>query len=185
MPLFAAPSPPNETLQAHTYIYMYIRTYIHHFCLCVCLCVCVCSLQAIWEWGYPARKQWHPFERDINIQLEEMYDSGSQWVEMTLCLPSPMPFLLDLHDMKLVNFRTAAHYSLRRTDNSDNITYGTYVCTYVSYVYLQYGAWASSKELPCLHKAYYRPQAHWPCQHRPQAYWPCQYAPAPSRQVAC
>ena len=40
-----------------------------------------------------------------------------------------------------------------------------------------HGAWATSKKLPCLHKAYYRPQAYWPCQYRPQAYWPCQYRP--------
>ena len=66
-----------------------------------------------------------------------------------------------------------------------------YVRIYISYVYLQYGAWASSKELPCLHKAYYRPQAYWPCQHRPQVYWPCQYAPAqhhnrwPARDQGC
>ena len=53
---------------------------------------------------------WYPFERDTNIQIEDMYDSGSQWAELTLCLPSPMPFLLDLHDMKLVNFRTAARW---------------------------------------------------------------------------
>ena len=53
-----------------------------------------------------------------------MYDSGSQWAELTLCLPSPMPFLLDLHDMKLVNFRTAVRYNLRRIDNSDNLQDG-------------------------------------------------------------
>ena len=39
-------------------------------------------------------------------------------------MPSPMPFLLDLHDMKLVNFRTAVRYNLRRIDNSDNIQDG-------------------------------------------------------------
>ena len=50
-----------------------------------------------------------------------MYDSGSQWAELTLCFPSPMPFLLDLHDMKLVNFRTAVRYSLRRIDQSDSM----------------------------------------------------------------
>ena len=54
-----------------------------------------------------------------------------------------------------------------------------------SHMYLQYGAWATSKKLPCLHKAY------WPCQYRPQAYWPCQYAPAqyhdrwPARDQGC
>ena len=56
-----------------------------------------------------------------------MYDSGSQWAELTLCLPSPMPFLLDLHDMKLVNFRTAVRYTLRRIDNSDNLQDGKFV----------------------------------------------------------
>jgi len=30
-----------------------------------------------------------------------------------------MPFLLDLHDMKLVNFRTAVRYNLRRIDNEN------------------------------------------------------------------
>lgn len=35
-----------------------------------------------------------------------------------------MPFLLDLHDMKLVNFRTAVRYNLRRIDNSDNLQDG-------------------------------------------------------------
>lgn len=79
------------------------------------------DLPAIWEWGDPSKEEWHPFERDTNIQIEDMYDSGSQWAELTLCLPSPMPFLLDLHDMKLVNFRTAVRYSLRRVDNSANI----------------------------------------------------------------
>lgn len=67
---------------------------------------------------------WHPFEKETNKQIEEMYDSGSQWAELTLCLPSPMPFLLDLHDMKLVNFRTAVRYYLRRIDNSDNVQDG-------------------------------------------------------------
>ena len=57
-----------------------------------------------------------------------MYDSGSQWAELTLCLPSPMPFLLDLHDMKLVNFRTAVRYSLRRVDNSANMQQGESTC---------------------------------------------------------
>ena len=79
------------------------------------------DLAAIWEWGDTSKDQWHPFERDTNIQIEDMYYSGSQWAELTLCLPSPMPFLLDLHDMKLVNFRTAVRYNLRRIDNSDNI----------------------------------------------------------------
>ncbi len=65
-------------------------------------------VQAFWEWGNVEKDLWHPFERETNIQIEDMYDSGSQWAELTLCLPSPMPFLLDLHDMKLVNFRTAA-----------------------------------------------------------------------------
>ena len=59
-----------------------------------------------------------------------MYDSGSQWAELTLCLPSPMPFLLDLHDMKLVNFRTAVRYNLRRIDNSDNLQDGKSVYIY-------------------------------------------------------
>ncbi len=77
--------------------------------------------QAIWEWGDASMEEWHPFARDTNIQIEDMYDSGSQWAELTLCLPSPMPFLLDLHDMKLVNFRTAVRYSLRRVDNSANL----------------------------------------------------------------
>ena len=77
--------------------------------------------QAIWEWGDTVKGDWHPFERDTNIQIEDMYDSGSQWAELTLCLPSPMPFLLDLHDMKLVNFRTAVRYSLRRIDQSDSM----------------------------------------------------------------
>ena len=72
--------------------------------------------QAIWEWGDGEKREWQPFERDTNIQIEEMYDSGSQWAELTLCLPSPMPFLLDLHDMKLVNFRTAVRFNLRRID---------------------------------------------------------------------
>ena len=67
---------------------------------------------------------WHPFEKETNKQIEEMYDSGLQWAELTLCLPSPMPFLLDLHDMKLVNFRTAVRYNLRRIDNSDNLQDG-------------------------------------------------------------
>ena len=79
------------------------------------------TLQAIWEWGDAGKKDWQPFERDTNIQIEEMYDSGSQWAELTLCFPSPMPFLLDLHDMKLVNFRTAVRYSLRRIDQSDSM----------------------------------------------------------------
>ena len=78
-------------------------------------------VQAIWEWGDTTKDQWHPFEKETNKQIEEMYDSGSQWAELTLCLPSPMPFLLDLHDMKLVNFRTAVRYSLRRIDNSENL----------------------------------------------------------------
>ena len=74
--------------------------------------------QAFWEWS-EGSDFWHPFERETNIQIEDMYDSGSQWAELTLCLPSPMPFLLDLHDMKLVNFRTAVRYNLRRIDNDD------------------------------------------------------------------
>lgn len=74
--------------------------------------------QAFWEWGEESNF-WHPFERETNIQIEDMYDSGSQWAELTLCLPSPMPFLLDLHDMKLVNFRTAVRYNLRRIDNEN------------------------------------------------------------------
>ena len=81
-------------------------------------------LQALWEWGEESKDQWHTFERETNIQIEDMYDSGSQWVELTLCLPSPMPFLLDLHDMKLVNFRTAVRYNLRRIDNSENVQQG-------------------------------------------------------------
>lgn len=79
------------------------------------------DLPAIWEWGDGEKREWQPFERDTNIQIEEMYDSGSQWAELTLCLPSPMPFLLDLHDMKLVNFRTAVRYNLRRIDQSDSM----------------------------------------------------------------
>ena len=31
--------------------------------------------------------------------------------------------------------------------------------TYI-HTYLQYGVWATSKELPCLHKAYYTPEVH-------------------------
>ena len=81
-------------------------------------------LQAIWEWGDGEKREWQPFERDTNIQIEEMYDSGSQWAELTLCLPSPMPFLLDMHDMKLVNFRTAVRYNLRRIDQSDSMVSG-------------------------------------------------------------
>ena len=89
-------------------------------------------LQAIWEWGDPAKGEWHPFERDTNTQIEDMYDNGSQWAELTLCLPSPMPFLLDLHDMKLVNFRTAVRYSLRRVDNSHNLQSGVYKLLFLS-----------------------------------------------------
>ena len=88
--------------------------------------------QAIWEWGDAAKDQWHPFEKETNKQIEEMYDSGSQWAELTLCLPSPMPFLLDLHDMKLVNFRTAVRYNLRRIDNSDNLQDGELWCAGIS-----------------------------------------------------
>ncbi len=84
------------------------------------LCV-ASSPQAIWEWGDEGKSEWHPFARDTNIQIEDMYDNGSQWAELTLCLPSPMPFLLDLHDMKLVNFRTAVRFGLRRLDNSANM----------------------------------------------------------------
>ena len=50
-----------------------------------------------------------------------MYDSGSQYAELTLCLPSPMLFLLNLQDMKLVNSSTALRYCLKRNDNSANI----------------------------------------------------------------
>lgn len=99
---------------------------------CIVLRVCITNVnslpfslpQAIWEWGDQSKQVWHPFERDTNIQIEEMYDSGSQWAELTLCLPSPMPFLLDLHDMKLVNFRTAVRYSLRRIDNYNYVPDG-------------------------------------------------------------
>ena len=48
-------------------------------------------------------------------------------------------------------------------------TVRTYVHMYMQ-MNLQYGAWGTSKKLSCLHKAYYRPQAYWPCQQRPQAY---------------
>ena len=78
-------------------------------------------VQAIWEWGDPSNDEWHPFERETNIQIEEMYDSGSQWAELTLVLPSPMLFLLNLQDMKLVNSSTQVRYCLRRVDNSANM----------------------------------------------------------------
>ena len=92
VPLYTCPCPCNfkHTQTPHT------RTRTH--------------TQAFWEWGNVDKDLWHPFERETNIQIEDMYDSGSQWAELTLCLPSPMPFLLDLHDMKLVNFRTAARW---------------------------------------------------------------------------
>ncbi|KAL5468995.1 hypothetical protein EMCRGX_G030158 [Ephydatia muelleri] len=77
------------------------------------------DLPAIWEWGDAEKGEWHPFERSINIQIEGMHDSGSQWLELTLCLPSPMPFLLDLHSMKMVNFRTAVKYNMRREINQN------------------------------------------------------------------
>ena len=33
-------------------------------------------------------------------------------------------------------------------------------CLAGEYVYLQYGAWATSKKPPCLHKAYYTKEVH-------------------------
>ncbi len=87
-------------------------------------------VQAIWEWGDPSKDEWHPFERDTNIQIEEMYDCGSQWAELTLCIPSPMLLLLNLQDMKLVNSRTSTRYCLRRIDNSSNMTPGQPLCCY-------------------------------------------------------
>ncbi|XP_019855382.1 PREDICTED: tyrosine-protein kinase Abl-like [Amphimedon queenslandica] len=79
------------------------------------------DLPAIWEWGDPSNDEWHPFERDTNIQIEDMYDSGSQWAELILCMPSPMLLLLNLQDMKLVNSKTQVRYSLRRFDNTANM----------------------------------------------------------------
>lgn len=105
-------------LRSCTYMYMYC---IIHATYVQCPVLQPSLLQAIWEWGDGDKRDWQPFDRDTNIQIEEMYDSGSQWAELTLCLPSPMPFLLDLHDMKLVNFRTAVRYSLRRIDQSDSM----------------------------------------------------------------
>jgi hypothetical protein len=79
------------------------------------------DLPAIWEWGDPSTDDWHPFERDTNIQIEDMYDSGSQWAELTLCIPSPTLLLLNLQDMKLVNSRTQVRHSLKRVDNTPNM----------------------------------------------------------------
>ena len=39
-----------------------------------------------------------------------------------------------------------------------NIYIYTYIHTYIR-TYLQYGAWATSKKLPCMHKANYTPQS--------------------------
>ena len=96
--------------------------YMYVFNVCKYMCTYVSLFQAIWEWGDPDKGEWHPFERDTNIQIEEMYDSGSQWAELTLCIPSPMLLLLNLQDMKLVNSRTTTRYCLRRVDNSSNMT---------------------------------------------------------------
>ena len=55
----------------------------------------------------------------------------------------------------------------------------------------QYGAWATSKKLPCLHKACYTTTGLLAVPTRPQAYRPCQYAPAqhhdrwPARDEGC
>ena len=57
--------------------------------------------------------------------------------------------------------------------------------------FLQYGAWATSKKLPCLHKACYTTTGLLAVPTRPQAYRPCQYAPAqhhdrwPARDQGC
>ena len=96
--------------------------YAMHVSISRYMCTCISLFQAIWEWGDPDKGEWHPFERDTNIQIEEMYDSGSQWAELTLCIPSPMLLLLNLQDMKLVNSRTTTRYCLRRVDNSSNMT---------------------------------------------------------------
>ena len=86
-------------------------------------------VQAIWEWGDPSKDEWHPFERDTNIQIEDMYDSGAQWAELTLRMPSPTLLLLNLQDMKLVNSRTQVRFCLRRIDNSANMVQGKFLTT--------------------------------------------------------
>ena len=55
-----------------------------------------------------------PYITISSINIKNMHDSGSQWLELTLCLPS---FLLDLHSMKMINFRTAVKYIMRREIN--------------------------------------------------------------------
>ena len=67
-----------------------------------------------------------------------------------------------IHTQTQTHIRIHAH-----THNFTHIR--TYVHMYMQ-MNLQYGAWGTSKKLSCLHKAYYRPQAYWPCQQRPQAY---------------
>ena len=75
-------------------------------------------LQAVWEWESEGGI-WHPYEREVNQQIEHLYQSSEgKWMQLTMCTPSPTPILLDLHHMRQVNPRTGARRTLRRNTAS-------------------------------------------------------------------
>ena len=71
-------------------------------------------LQVIWEWESEGGI-WHPYEREVNQQIEQLYQSSEgKWMQLTMCTPSPTSTLLDLHHMRQINPRTGARRTLRR-----------------------------------------------------------------------
>ncbi|XP_065886126.1 fibroblast growth factor receptor 3-like isoform X2 [Dysidea avara] len=78
------------------------------------------DLPAIWEWESEGGV-WHPYERDTNKQIEQLYQSDQgKWMQLTMCTPSPTSILLDLYHMRQVNPRTGARRTLRRNTSTAN-----------------------------------------------------------------
>ena len=166
-------------------------------CVCVCVCVCVyvcvlCAVQCCTEMSPIVTTDWVP-------GLEGILVASS----LTLLLSRVFTRCRDFTAIKRVHHVgsiancarkpgarsmfsacTTAHYRALLTGSPPGP--GATLANIYIYIYLQYGAWATSKTLPCLHKACYTTTGllAMPTQTTGVQAVPIR-ASATSRQVAC